>query len=183
MTAPSVYLAGPEVFLPDALALGAAKQAICAAHGLVGAFPSDATEALGDLDHLPPPAQAQRFFEALTAQIDTCSAVIANMTPFRGPSTDVGTAWEMGYGYGRGLPVFAYTNSAVHYGQRITPDGLMIEAFDLADNLMLEASVIASGGAVERRDAAEQGLAGAAAIALLDGFEDCVVRAAAALLG
>jgi len=180
---PSVYLAGPEVFLPDALALGAAKQAICAEHGLAGAFPFDATEALGDLDHLPPPEQAQRFFAALTAQIDTCSAVIANMTPFRGPSTDVGTAWEMGYGYGRGLPVFAYTNSAVHYGQRVTPDGMMVEAFDLADNLMLETSVVASGGVVERRAAAALDLTAAAAVALLDGFDACVARAAAVLLG
>ena len=180
--APSVYLAGPEVFLPDALELGLAKQAICAAHGLVGAFPFDATGALGDLDHLPPPQVAQRYFEALTAQIDGCAAVIANMTPFRGPSTDVGTAWEMGYGYGRGLPVFAYTNSAVHYGQRITPDGMMIEAFDLADNLMLEAGVVASGGTVERHDASSADATGAAAIAILDGFEACVIRVAAHLL-
>jgi nucleoside 2-deoxyribosyltransferase len=179
MTAPSVYLAGPEVFLPDAFELGRAKQAICSAHGLVGAFPFDATEALGDLDHLPPPDVAQRYFDAMTAQIDGCAAVIANMTPFRGPSTDVGTAWEMGYAFGRGLPVFAYTNSAVHYGERIAPDGLMVEAFDLADNLMLAASVAARGGVVERRDV---GATGAAAIAVLDGFEACVVRAAAVLL-
>ena len=28
------YLAGPEVFLPDAVAIGEAKKAICAEHGL-----------------------------------------------------------------------------------------------------------------------------------------------------
>lgn len=179
---PSVYLAGPEVFLSDAAALGAAKQSICAAHGLVGLFPAEATDALGRLDHLPPPDRGQRFFEAITAQIDRCVAVIANMTPFRGPSTDVGTAWEIGYAYARGLPVFAYTNSAVHYGERVTADGMVVEAFDLADNLMLEASVVASGGVVERHDAAARHLTGAAAIALLDGFEPCVERAAAVIL-
>jgi nucleoside 2-deoxyribosyltransferase len=36
-----VYLAGPEVFLPDALAIAAAKKRLCAAHGLEGVFPLD----------------------------------------------------------------------------------------------------------------------------------------------
>ena len=35
------YLAGPEVFLPDALDIAAAKKRICAVHGLEGVFPFD----------------------------------------------------------------------------------------------------------------------------------------------
>ena len=34
-----VYLAGPEVFLANARAIGARKQAICARYGLCGIFP------------------------------------------------------------------------------------------------------------------------------------------------
>ena len=42
MPPPRIYLAGPEVFLPDAQAMGARKAALCAAHGLEGVFPLDA---------------------------------------------------------------------------------------------------------------------------------------------
>ena len=36
-----IYLAGPEVFLPDAREIADAKKAICRAHGLEGVFPAD----------------------------------------------------------------------------------------------------------------------------------------------
>jgi nucleoside 2-deoxyribosyltransferase len=42
MAPPRIYLAGPEVFLPDALAVGAHKVAVCAEFGLQGVFPLDA---------------------------------------------------------------------------------------------------------------------------------------------
>ena len=48
MPAPRVYLAGPEVFLPDGAAVGDAKRALCAAAGLVGVFPLDAEAGLGE---------------------------------------------------------------------------------------------------------------------------------------
>ena len=39
-----VYLAGPDVFLPDPLARAATLKAICARHGLVGISPLDALD-------------------------------------------------------------------------------------------------------------------------------------------
>jgi len=36
-----VYLAGPDVFLPDAVEVGQRKAAICARHGLTGLYPLD----------------------------------------------------------------------------------------------------------------------------------------------
>jgi nucleoside 2-deoxyribosyltransferase len=36
-----IYLAGPDVFLPDAVELGRAKVELCAAYGLTGLFPLD----------------------------------------------------------------------------------------------------------------------------------------------
>jgi nucleoside 2-deoxyribosyltransferase len=152
---------------------------ICAAHGLDGRSPFDAVESLGSIDHLVPIEQGLLFFDTMVAMLDACDGLIANMTPFRGPSTDVGTAWEMGYAAGRGLPVFAYTNRLEHYAERVEHDGLVVEAFDLADNLMLEGSVRRSGGAVERYDS---GRHGAGAIEMLTGFEACVRQAAAHLL-
>jgi nucleoside 2-deoxyribosyltransferase len=144
-----VYLAGPEVFLPDAEKIGRAKIEICADYGLAARFPLEPITDLHD-PAVTGPDRAVRLFDALVAQLDGCDAVIANLTPFRGPSADVGTAWELGYAAGRGLPVFAYTNTLEHYFARVTPDGLVVEDFDLADNLMLEGSVRRSGGDVVR---------------------------------
>ena len=47
---PSVYLAGFDVFYPDALARGDYLKALCATHGLEGLYPLDATlpEGLSD---------------------------------------------------------------------------------------------------------------------------------------
>ena len=38
-----IYLAGPDVFLPDALDIGRRKAAICARHGVSGLYPLDNT--------------------------------------------------------------------------------------------------------------------------------------------
>jgi nucleoside 2-deoxyribosyltransferase len=75
--------------------------------------------------------------------MNRCVAGLANLTPFRGPSADVGTAFEMGYLFGRGFPVFGYTSHVDDYAARVRGqepgDGeQMVEAFGLADNLMLE---------------------------------------------
>ena len=37
----SVYLAGPDVFLPDAVDIGRRKVELCARHGLTGLYPLD----------------------------------------------------------------------------------------------------------------------------------------------
>src|SRR5512138_113602 len=60
MPPPRIYLAGPEVFLPDALAVGARKAALCAQHGLEGVFPLDAQL---DLSGLAKPEAARRISE------------------------------------------------------------------------------------------------------------------------
>ena len=39
-----------------------------------------------------------------------CDAMIVNLTPFRGPSADVGSAYEMGFMRELGRTIFAYTN-------------------------------------------------------------------------
>ncbi|MBV9560335.1 MAG: nucleoside 2-deoxyribosyltransferase, partial [Bradyrhizobium sp.] len=42
-----IYLAGPDVFLPDAIEIGRRKVEICARHGLTGLYPLDNAIALG----------------------------------------------------------------------------------------------------------------------------------------
>ena len=144
---PVVYLAGPEVFLSNAVEIGDRKKQICAQYGLSGLFPLDDYE---DLTDLAPIDRGHRIFRRCVACMDGVDIVIANMTPFRGPSMDVGTAVELGYSFARGLPVFGYTNIVDDYEARVAPDGMSVEAFGMCDNLMCEGSVVASGGTMVR---------------------------------
>src|SRR5437763_51598 len=89
--APRIYLAGPDVFLPDATEAGERKKAICAELGLEGVFPLDAEIGAEDGERRE---LALRISAANEGLIRSCQAVVANMTPFRGPSADVGTAYE-----------------------------------------------------------------------------------------
>jgi len=172
--APSAYLAGPEVFLPDAAALGAAKKRICAEHGLTGVFPLD------PVDGRRPDLEGVALFEHCIAHLDASDLVIANLTPFRGASMDVGTAVEMGYALGRGLPVFGYTNVVADYRDRVEAEpGWLVEDFGFVDNLMCEGAVRARGGEVLRTGVVTDDPA--ARLADLTGFRTVVARAAATL--
>jgi nucleoside 2-deoxyribosyltransferase len=160
-----VYLAGPEVFLADAAVLAAAKSAICAAHGHVGVFPTDPSPIA--LDAAEP--EWLRIYRINEAHIRGSDALIANLTPFRGPSADPGTVYELGFMRALGRPVHGYSNSIARFGSRTLaalgraarrrPDnsweddeGMAIEEFDRADNLMLEGGIAAAGGRFETQD-------------------------------
>ena len=141
---PSAYLAGPDVFLPNAKAIGEAKKSLLLAHGILGHFPLDneVTE-ISDRHAL-----AHEIFLQNVALLDRSDIVLANIVSFRGPSLDPGTAWEIGYAYARGIPVICYGSSGTYLdrcreagieGQKPKHDwdGLLIEDFDEIDNLMI----------------------------------------------
>ena len=44
--------------------------------------------------------------------------MIANLTPFRGPSADVGTVYEVGFMRALGRPVFGYATTAEPFTRR-----------------------------------------------------------------
>jgi nucleoside 2-deoxyribosyltransferase len=178
-----IYLAGPEVFLPDAAAVGAKKVALCAAHGFEGVFPLDAGL---DLAGLAKVEQARRISAANERLIAGCDALIANLTPFRGVHMDSGTAFEVGFMRALGRPVLGYTNVAAGYRERAEeyrrtspglPDAdatdIEIEDFDGAENLMIEAAILASGGHVVR-STVPQGQE----MRDLSGLEACLTQAA-----
>jgi nucleoside 2-deoxyribosyltransferase len=79
------------------------------------------------------------------ARLHESDGVIANITPFRGPHCDVGTAWEVGYAAARGLPVFAFSATTEPLAARVPagatpgtdPDGMAVEPFGLMENLMI----------------------------------------------
>jgi nucleoside 2-deoxyribosyltransferase len=154
-----VYLAGPDVFLRDAKAIGQRKKEICARFGLVGLFPLD-----GELDEASSESGAllsMRIFRCCTAMMEEADAVIAHLTPFRGPSADAGTVFELGYMAARGKICAGYTNRRGSYADRIEgvayaaidTGGLVyldcenhvIEDFGLTDNLMIVHALEAFG--------------------------------------
>jgi nucleoside 2-deoxyribosyltransferase len=186
-----VYLAGPEVFLLNARAIGTRKRAICARHGLIGVFPAD-QEGTGD-PALPLPAQGLAISRAMERAMRGCDAMIVNLTPFRGPSADVGSAYEMGFMRALGRPIFGYTHDARPFRDRVAAfcgeqvrarvtgghedaDGMAIEPFQMHDNLMLAGGVIASGGCIIAEAAPH-----ADRYTALTAFERCIARAAAEL--
>src|SRR3954469_15798871 len=86
-----IYLAGPDVFLPDALEVGRRKIDLCASHGLIGLYPLDNTVDLAATD------ASRQIFHGNEAMMNEADVIIANLTPFRGPGADAGTVYELGY--------------------------------------------------------------------------------------
>jgi nucleoside 2-deoxyribosyltransferase len=184
-----IYLAGPDVFLPDAAAIAAAKKAICTRHGLEGVFPTDPVE------DAAAEAATDRFMKVYLwneAHIRSCDAMIANLTPFRGPSADAGTVFEVGFMRALGRPVMGYAHADANFRDRTlaflgsaarrrdAPDewedaeGLHLEHFGLQDNLMIDGGILASGGRIVTRAVpAERRWSD------LSAFEDCVAALAA----
>lgn len=164
MARPRVYLAGPEVFLPDAIAVGREKCRLAGQAGLEGVFPLDAALDLSGLAKLE---QARRISLANEGLIRSCDGLVANLTPFRGVSVDAGTAFEVGFMRALDRPVAGYSNVRDDYatrsrafrsGPRVPGDcdgpDVAIEDFDLGENLMLEIAILESGLKVERHTAA-----------------------------
>src|SRR6266705_2581704 len=108
-----IYLAGPDVFLLDAVEIGRRKCEICARHGVIGLYPLDNTVDLSARD------ASLRIFKGNEAMMDAADAIIANLTPFRGPSADAGTVYELGYAAGRGKLCLAYSNDPASYRERV----------------------------------------------------------------
>jgi len=140
-----IYLAGPDVFLPDAVEIGRRKAEICARHGLIGLYPLDNAIDLSARD-----ASLTIFGGNEAMMIEAC-AIIANLTPFRGPGADAGTVYELGYMAGRGKLCLGYCNDPALYVDRVRKfttvekqdgrladaEGLTVEDFGLSDNLMM----------------------------------------------
>lgn len=135
---PTIYLAGPDVFRTDAAAEGARLKALCEAEGVTGLYPLDGVEAQAD---------AADIRDKCRRDIETCTVVVANVSPFRGPHMDPGTAWELGYAEARGKPIFLWSTHRAPLAARIPTtagprglhdgDGHVVEDFGAPENLMI----------------------------------------------
>lgn len=143
-----VYLAGPDCFRENSLGIYARKKDLCKAYGLEGMAPLD--NELDDGDNL--------FFEAAHIRkgniemIHKADIIIAEISPFRGPGMDAGTAFEIGYAQALSKKVIMYSNeSQSRYKDRVNDwhnlSGIeyrtsfvefpSVEDFQLTDNLMI----------------------------------------------
>lgn len=174
----TIYLAGPDVFVPNAMEIGRRKQALCREFGFQGLFPAD-----NDDDE----TDAAAIFRANCALMSRADAGLFNLTPFRGPSADPGTVFELGYMFALGKPLFGYSGVAPGYRHRVESDfgpmsesggrpfdryGLAVENFGLADNLMIARSIEESGGAFVSVE--EGGGSNAEMLVALKAFRACL---------
>jgi len=154
-----VYLAGPEVFLPDARRCFERHKELCRQHGFEPLSPLDNAGSTPGESGI---ALARSIFAGNVRMIDRCDIVAANCNPFRGACVDDGTAWEIAYAYARGKRIYGYcarldalprivqsriATSSHESGHPIDSDGYLVnEDFGNTLNLMLEFSIEASGG-------------------------------------
>jgi len=135
-----IYLAGPDVFLPDALDVGRQKKELCRRFGFEGLFPLD--------QQMEGEPSGTDIFRADMALLREADIGLFNLSPFRGPSADPGTVFELGIMMAMGKRVFGYRNTELLYHQRVEEDGYMIERFGLGDNLMIDCAILEAGGII-----------------------------------
>lgn len=152
-----VYLAGPDVFLPNAIEIGDRKKLLCRRYGFEGLFPFD--------NEIDPKAKTDRadrlIYRANEQMMHKADLGIFNLTPFRGPSADVGTVFELGFMVGLKKRVFGYTNNSKNYAERVIEfcgegkptiygksdsNNMTIEPFGNIDNLMIDWAIAEHGG-------------------------------------
>jgi nucleoside 2-deoxyribosyltransferase len=157
---PEIYLAGPEVFLPDPLVRAAEMKQVCRRLGAIGWFPLDNQHAVA---HVDADVMATNISRADEALIRRCDAVVANMAPFRGASMDAGTIFEMGFAKGLGKLVVGYTADWRPLAEKLgattklardgdgwrDEHGMLCRDFGLIDNLMIVKGAAAVLGSFE----------------------------------
>ena len=155
--AKSIYLAGFDVFRPDAAAYGEHLKMLCSKYGYEGCHPCD----LQVPRKLPPQEQARWICRNNLALLKECDLVVANLNAFRGAEPDSGTVFEVGYAVALGIPVWGYTSRkrtlVEELGVQRLPGGrghvdslgYSIEDFGLNLNLMIACSINVVIGTVE----------------------------------
>jgi nucleoside 2-deoxyribosyltransferase len=172
-----VYLAGPDVFLPDALEIAARKKRLCLEYGFEGLVPIDNSLQM---------KSARAIYLNNVGLMQAADFIIAHLTPFRGPSADVGTVFELGMMVGMGKPALGYTNDGRHLLDRLRERdevtegmgkeppwqdraGMRVEDFGLFDNLMIACCLQELGMPIVCRE-----IAPAQRYTDLEGFIECL---------
>jgi nucleoside 2-deoxyribosyltransferase len=161
MFALQAYLAGPDVFKPNSEEIAKNKKSILLGKNITGIYPSD-----NKIENFSfSPETAAKIFWCNIDLMNGCDVILANMTPWRGPSMDPGTITELVYGANTKLVIGYYEGETKPYSQRviehynndvtgggdgpiIASDGTSIENFGQEDNLMIPGFIKMSGGEI-----------------------------------
>ena len=141
-----VYIAGPDVFRPDAPDWAQTVRTQCLRLGFEALIPLDG-------DATTPPGIYANNIDMIRA----ADVVIANLNPFRGVEPDSGTCFEVGFALALGKRVIGYIRSPELLRERVErlqgkplemhgdcpldANGLRVENFGLPLNLMLAVPV------------------------------------------
>lgn len=149
----SVYLAGPDVFFPEAERIAEEHKALCRKYGFEPLHPID-----------QPTLTSKHIFDTNISLLRRADAVVANLNPFRGAEADSGTAFEVGFAISRDIPVVGYLSSNESLVERVSRccgplmttygicrdvDGYLVENFGHPVNLMLAESCMLVSGSLE----------------------------------
>lgn len=145
-----VYVAGPDIFKINASEIYGGYVDLCKQYSVECLYPNDDTIEPADTRE----AFALNIYRANINMISRCDIVLVNLEPFRGPSMDVGAAFEIGHARAMGKPVVGFTPSYTppyfdrlkgYYGEvyksdmgfRSRTDDVLLEDFGLCENLMI----------------------------------------------
>ena len=103
----TVYLTALEVYGRDEILVGAELKRTCEKFNLKPLWAGDDRDTLNSL----------MIFVATREAIRSSAAVIAEISPFRGPHMSPGIAFQIGLAYEAGVPCFAYTASVLRPGR------------------------------------------------------------------
>jgi len=152
-----IYLAGFDVFYPNAIEVLEAKKKLCEDYGFIGLAPLD-----NKVDFSQPKAKIREvIYKANVKLMHEADIFCVNLNAFRHGEPDSGTVFEIGYGVASGKEVYIYVDSDESMldktkahdtkcecidGTWFDKNNLMIEDFDGMFNLMItESSTIING--------------------------------------
>jgi len=152
-----IYLAGFDVFYPDAIEVLNKKKELCQTYGFIGLAPLD-----NEVDFSQSKAKIREdIFRENVKLMNEADMFCVNLNAFRHGEPDSGTVFEIGYARGLGKDVYIYVDSdesmlektkahdekcVYNEGTWFDKNGLIIEDFDGMFNLMItESSTIIHG--------------------------------------
>ncbi|MCB1171169.1 MAG: nucleoside 2-deoxyribosyltransferase [Leptospiraceae bacterium] len=160
-----IYLAGPDVFLPEANEHFSRIKKKAASLGFQAFSPFDSEKKPENVTGID---LARHIFEENLKLIHDCDLVLANCNAFRGALVDDGTSFELGYAAALGKRIYGYIQRRCPLpdivagriplkdhpsGYPMDEDGFLVnEDFGNSINLMLEYSIEKSGGALIEGD-------------------------------
>lgn len=152
-----IYLAGFDVFYPNAIEVLDEKKKLCEAYGFIGLAPLD-----NEVDFSQSKEKIREvIYKANVELMREADILCVNLNAFRHGEPDPGTVFEIGYGAGLGKEIYIYVDSTdtmlektrandpqctCKDGVWFDGNGLMIEDFDGMFNLMItESTTIING--------------------------------------